>query len=468
MNTRVLSSFWVALALLCGTGGAQEKRLEVAPGISPEEAKRLVQRENERLEKHKLRDGMMLDKGTASQVKDLLPAEILSFYEKGEYQNAIQRYPAEKYSHGPDWDKATEENGKNLDLDARGAILDKRTGKDPGYVFGWPFPKIDPNDPRAALKIAWNNQHQLWASIQTSTFYLDLTLLNRHGVDRAIRLYAHTRYWDGVPKSLLPATNPLGLTEQTLAVVEAPQDVQGTAQLSWRFREVEKRDLDWAYVPALRRVRAVSPANRSDGFLGSDISQDDGSFFDGKRTDFEWKLAGQAEMLCLGDPLALAGEYPKRERNPKGGWRDFIREDIKASGYVDPNWKGIPWAPDFQSLTLRPVWLIEAVPKDKYYLYGKIQLVIDKETWEGCYNRKWSWKGELLHDYMAGHTLPMPQQHDGAVDYLESGIAIYRSGINFKLDRATNVNFPGGVWIDRQTAFADNFFDYQTLSRFGK
>ena len=33
-------------------------------------------------------------------------------------------------------------------------------------------------------------------------------------------------------------------------------------------------------VPALRRVRAVSPANRSDGYLGSDISGDDGFFFD--------------------------------------------------------------------------------------------------------------------------------------------------------------------------------------------
>jgi hypothetical protein len=43
-----------------------------------------------------------------------------------------------------------------------------------------------------------------------------------------------------------------------------------------------KRDSSWSYVPALRRVRAVSPANRSDGFLGSDVSQDDGRFFDGK------------------------------------------------------------------------------------------------------------------------------------------------------------------------------------------
>ncbi len=56
---------------------------------------------------------------------------------------------------------------------------------------------------------------------------------------------------------------------------------------------------DRAFVPALRRVRQVSPANRSDGFLGSDMSQDDGPFFDGKPEDFEWKLVGDRQGLRL-------------------------------------------------------------------------------------------------------------------------------------------------------------------------
>src|SRR5262249_430371 len=70
----------------------------------------------------------------------------------------------------------------------------------------------------------------------------------------------------------------------------------------------DKRDSNWVYVPALRRVRAVSPANRSDGFLGSDMSQDDGPFFDGKPADFTWKLIGQKDMLRIVDPLSLQGK----------------------------------------------------------------------------------------------------------------------------------------------------------------
>ena len=53
------------------------------------------------------------------------------------------------------------------------------------------------------------------------------------------------------------------------------------------------------------RVRAVSPANRSDGFLGSDMSQDDGPFFDGKPEDFEWKLVGKRDGLRIVDPGAV-------------------------------------------------------------------------------------------------------------------------------------------------------------------
>ncbi|NJR44255.1 hypothetical protein HC761_02160 [bacterium] len=51
-------------------------------------------------------------------------------------------------------------------------------------------------------------------------------------------------------------------------------------------------------MPALRRVRAVSPANRSDGFLGSDMSQDDGPFFDGKPT-FDFNVSERPHPFLL-------------------------------------------------------------------------------------------------------------------------------------------------------------------------
>ena len=78
------------------------------------------------------------------------------------------------------------------------------------------------------------------------------------------------------------ANDDRGLLSQTFAEVLSPADVKGILSLSWRYHDPRARDSVWTYVPTLRRTRQVSPANRSDGFLGSDLSQDDGPYFDGK------------------------------------------------------------------------------------------------------------------------------------------------------------------------------------------
>ena len=129
----------------------------------------------------------------------------------------------------------------------------------------------------------------------------------------------------------------------TVAVTVSPADLNGTAALSWRYRDASKRDSNWAYVPALRRVRAVSPANRSDGFLGSDMSQDDGEFFDGKTEDFTWTLKDETDQFRIVDPLSLKGQGDVVWLST-GGWRT-IWPDLKLMGYMDPAWKGLAWAP---------------------------------------------------------------------------------------------------------------------------
>ena len=143
-------------------------------------------------------------------------------------------------------------------------------------------------------------------------------------------------------------------------------------------------------------MRAVSPANRSDGFLGSDMSQDDGPFFDGKPEDFTWTLKGEADQLRVVDPLSLQGKS-NSVWVPAGGWRANWAEDLKIIGYQDPTWKGLAWAPRSAALAKRRFWIVEGVPKDRYYLYGKLELYIDKETYQGAWNRKFSWQGELLN-----------------------------------------------------------------------
>ena len=413
-----------------------------------------------------LQAGMVLNKDNADLAKGLIPDEILEFYKKGDYSNKIAEWPDGAYKVDAEFAAASVENAKNLDVSADGLMIDKKTGKYPEYVYGYPFPNIDKNDPKAATKIAWNVLYVIYSHLTSSRFHVNLAFLNRNAIDRVLKLQVYYNYWDAQRKKYIPP-NPQNFLQQYIAAAESPQDVYGTTNLTWRFKG-EKRDLLWAYVPALRRIRSVSPANRSDGFLGSDITQDDGPFFDGKPTEFEWKLAGEGEMLRLADPFSLKEDY-KRETRPDGSVRTYI-QDVQIYGAEDPNWSGVTWAPVAPVLVKRPVWIIEAVPKDKYYLYGKIQLVVDKEMFQGVYNRKFSWQGELLQDYIPTGLKTAPYKAaDGYEEFFWGGQVTYFSGLNFRNDRATNVNFgTKGTYIEQHVTYPENFFDYQSLYRFGK
>src|SRR6185436_10768765 len=80
----------------------------------------------------------------------------------------------------------------------------------------------------------------------------------------------------------------------------------------------------------------------------------------------------------------------------------------------------------------------EGVPKDRYYLYGKIELFIDKVAFQGSWNRKFSWKGELLNttQVMAynPHTLTRP---DGKKDWVQGSNQAFQCSEAVKTDRAT-------------------------------
>src|SRR5207247_1975306 len=108
-------------------------------------------------------------------------------------------------------------------------------------------------------------------------------------------------------------------------------------------------------------------------------------FFDGKPEDFEWKVVDHREGYRFVDPDSIAGNT-KRRPLPNGGWRTIAHNNDRTVGYMVKDWKGVPWGPVAAGVAKRKFWVIEGVPKDKYYLYGKVQLWIDDLTWQGAWN----------------------------------------------------------------------------------
>jgi len=61
--------------------------------------------------------------------------------------------------------------------------------------------------------------------------------------------------------------------DKSLTVFDRPKDVQGTAFLS--FTHATAPDDQWLYLPALKRVKRISSANKSGPFMGSEFAFED-------------------------------------------------------------------------------------------------------------------------------------------------------------------------------------------------
>jgi len=64
-----------------------------------------------------------------------------------------------------------------------------------------------------------------------------------------------------------------GLGDRSLTIFDRPRDVEGTAFLS--HTKITEADDQWLYLPALKRVKRISSANKSGPFMGSEFAYED-------------------------------------------------------------------------------------------------------------------------------------------------------------------------------------------------
>lgn len=415
-----------------------------------------------------LRDGDVLGPANWSEAQGLLPDEILDHYRQGEYSNTILdiNRPGYRSLQLPqDFQDASRANRGRYVLSPAGSILDAASQEPPRYILGLPFPEIDPQDPQAGTKVVWNFFYSTWYN-GNNHFLSEVVMLSRSGVERRILTDVQMAMYDAAPEAR-GVSNPNNLLMQTLARVVAPADLNGTVSLTWRFRDGETHDSLWTYVPGLRKPRRVSALNRSDGFLGSDISLDDGPFFDGKPEDFEFRLVEQRDQFALVDPFSVRGEG---EIVPVagGGWR-IVWKDAPRIGADAADWGGLPWAPISVVLVRRPMWIVEATPRDPNYLYGRIVLRFDRETYQGSFASKYDRAGALLICYQA--STGAYYTGDGGRSYLPAGGTTVRTAENFLYRRATTVLFPPRNRdnpADYRVPLPPALFNTDALVRFGK
>jgi hypothetical protein len=408
-----------------------------------------------------------LNQQTWKIAEELLPEEFLNRYKNGEWRHSIYEPPPDTVFADLDFIAAGKDNLGRYAIGPEGQVVEVATGKQPPFIYGPPFPNIDPNDPQAGTKAVWNFFYQSYL-LGNSRNFVNLDWVGTKGMERRMATDVYQKFFDGQPDKYRPAANPQNFLFQQLTTVTTPADLQGTVAMTHRFRDPKQRDAVWTYVPALRRVRAVSPANRSDGFLGSDMAQDDGSYFDGKPEDFTWRLIGDGEVLQLIDRESLLeGKFNLRQL-PEGGTEgtDSLRPRFAyQADNGDP--EGVAWRPLETEFVLikRPVWIVEGVPKDRYYLYGRIVLRFDKEGWSGTYNSKYDWQGQILNSYMPVYG---PYFNIGG-EWRRYAAALFTMSQNWKMNRAT-VSYadPKNPRYQSRISYPDGFFNIDKLMQKGK
>jgi hypothetical protein len=271
------------------------------------------------------------------------------------------------------------------------------------YTAGQPFPmeEIDcRGDPQAGVKVMWNFDQQ-WEGDGRNTSFLysywdrgERLPLYYEGNSRTIQL-AHRvepQYLDG------PRGGDLFRGEGRKYAfgidVTAPFESRGTSVLTYRYKSSEKppaeakNDDTWVYVPALRRVRRISTAQRTDAVAGTDFTFDDLRSFSGIVPQYEWECLGEMDLIAPMASKVRAYPYDKDHNfGPLG------------LSFADDRWQ------------LRHAVKVRMKPKNEDHPYLYKDIYLDRQTLIPLYSFAYDRKKELWK--IIWHNTRWSEEEDG-------------------------------------------------------
>jgi len=231
------------------------------------------------------------------------------------------------------------------------------------WVNGIPFP-----EPKTGAEIAWNFDcitHGDTEHITNRAWLID-------GKRKTERFLGRVKIWrmyfsgrtDVQPIPEFP-DNTKGYRRGLVYFFVEPYDMRGIRNLSIRYKDTTKEDDSWAYVPAMRRVRRMSTAQRGDSVGGGDNTWDDTWGWDGHIRRNKYRFLKMQEVLM--------GRHSDKKLQPTKGNIDHSgtqRERVNC-------------------------YVVEFISKDPDYVYSKRICWIDSETWRMPYEDQYDQQGRL-------------------------------------------------------------------------
>ncbi len=314
--------------------------------------------------------------------------------------------------------EATEKYSDKVRLGPSGELLN--------YVVGQPFPKIDPGDPQVGLKIAWNF---FWRWLgddyktggATKEGKIIRYVIEKDGAERradlvSYFLFPRTRYLLN-PKPVIPGYENIDYMQ--LRVDSYPRDESGTTTLEIRYDDPKKADDLYIYIPSIRRIRRATTTQRCQTLAPSEFNLDDINSFNGKITDFNYKLLGSKKMLAN---MAQANLPYHRKQG------DYLP--------LDEKWEVVD------------TYVLEITPKDSSYCYPRKVIHINKMTGDNVLAQMWDKRGEYWKELIGFFTpVKLPDGRDvwSVGDVSIVNVQNGRSTI-VTATRAYNRGYPASMW----------------------
>ena len=113
---------------------------------------------------------------------------------------------------------------------------------------------------------------------------LEMILINKKGQERIRKVQTFRKDYDDDPE----------LDTKTVMFFMEPADVKDTGFLTWSYKDDDKDDDQWLYLPALKKVRRISSSKKADYFMGTDFSYSD--MGDRNVEDYTYKHLGTEEI----------------------------------------------------------------------------------------------------------------------------------------------------------------------------
>ncbi len=278
--------------------------------------------------------------------------------------HTLQIKAPKTYRHIKEYTEATEKHSGNVRLGANGELL--------GYVAGQPFPKFELSDPQIGPKLAWNffwrwlgDDYKTGGAVKGGKIIR--TAIEKDGAERradlvSYFLFPRTRYTID-PRPAIPGYEHIDYMQ--LRIDSYPRDAAGTTTLEIRYADPNRADDLYIYIPSIRRIRRATTTQRCQTLAPSEFNLDDINSFNGKITDFNYKLLGEKKVLANTSQEILPFHRKQGDYLP-----------------LDEKWE------------LVDTYVLEVTPKDPNYCYPRKLLHLNKVTFDTHWTLIWDKRGE--------------------------------------------------------------------------